>query len=84
MFILIFILVFSLVFILVIGFLTVIVVVVSASALVTDVTSVVLELPMPLVFGSLRRVETVANLVTKLAAKVTLAEEGLLRGLGAR
>ena len=57
MFILIFILIFNLVFILVIGFLTVIGVVVSASALVTGITgtSMVLELPMPLVFGSLRR-----------------------------
>ena len=81
MFILIFILIFNLVFILVKGFLTVIGVVVSASALVTGITSMVLELPMPLVFGSSRRVETVENLVAKLAAEVTLAEEGLLRGL---
>ena len=76
-----FILIFILIFILVIGFLTVIGVVVSASALVTGITSMVLELPMPLVFGSLRRAETVENLVARLAAEVTLAEERLIRGL---
>ena len=51
------------------GFLTIVGVVVSVATL----EAILLELAMPLVFDGLRRVETVSNLVARLAAVVALS-----------